>query len=120
MPRLDGSSKPIAFTADAARRIQRVVQAVEHGERSMSATRLPRLADDGEPVRLGKTTAVWNKGATATIELYEEGDPGSENKQTPALTLEGCVNHFADVGSGKWVMVARGVLGAWYLISAEC
>lgn len=120
MPRLDGSSKPIAFTADAARRIQRVVQAVEHGERSMSPTRLPRSEDDFEPVRLGKTTSLWFKGTVATIQLWEEGDPPDETAATPPLALANCVNKFADVGSGKFVMVARGVNGSYYLIAAEC
>lgn len=121
MPRLDGSSKPIAFTVDAARRINRVVQIVEHGDRSMSPTRLPRAPDDGEPVRLGKTTADWLKGTLATIELWEEGTPPSEAKKSPtALTLENCVNKFADVQEDKFVMVARGLNGSWYLISAEC
>jgi hypothetical protein len=75
----------------------------------------------GAAVRLGKTTAAWTKGTTATIELYEEGTPPSETKKTPtADTLTGCVNKFANVGSEKWVIVARGQNGYWYLIAAEC
>jgi hypothetical protein len=76
--------------------------------------------EDGDPVRLGKTTAAWNKGTTATIELFEEGTPPSEGKKTPADTLANCVNKFANVATGKWVIVARGGNGYWYLIAAEC
>jgi hypothetical protein len=78
-----------------------------------------RLGDGsgGDPVRLGKTTATWTKGTTATIDLYPNGTPPSE---TASGTLSGCVNKFATVASGKWVMVARGGNGYWYLISAEC
>jgi hypothetical protein len=71
----------------------------------------------GDPVRLGKTTAAWTKGTTATIDLYPNGTPPSE---TASGTLSGCVNKFATVASGKWVMVARAGNGYWYLISAEC
>ena len=74
----------------------------------------------GEPVRLGKTTSAWNKGAIATINLYPAGTPGSESQGSPATTLEDCVNKFANVGSGKWVIVALAGNDAWYLIAAEC
>jgi hypothetical protein len=74
----------------------------------------------GEPVRLGKTTASWNKGALATINLYPAGTPGSESRGADAPTLEDCVNKFADVPADKWVIVAIAPNDAWYLIAAEC
>jgi hypothetical protein len=73
----------------------------------------------GDPVRLGKTTATWTKGTTATINVWESGTPPSET-QTTGVTIAGCVNKFANVASGKWVMVARGANGSYYLIAAEC
>jgi hypothetical protein len=95
-------------------------RAYERGNRDQSPISFRQVSDDGDPVRLGKTTATWTKGTLATIELYEEGTPPSEGKKTPADTLANCVNKFANVASGKWVIVARGGNGYWYLISAEC
>lgn len=74
----------------------------------------------GGGVRLGKTTATWTKGTLATIELYEQGTPPSETRNPSPYTLENCVNKFADVQSGKWVMVAKASNVLWYLIAAEC
>lgn len=75
----------------------------------------------GGEVRLGKTTAAWDKGTLATITLYEKGSPPNEtaNDESP-YTLEGCVNKFANVDGDKWVIVALATNGRWYLISAEC
>lgn len=73
----------------------------------------------GDAVRLGKTTAAWNKNTLATISVWESGTAGSET-QTDGATIENCVNKFANVASGKWVIVARAANGAHYLIAAEC
>jgi hypothetical protein len=70
-------------------------------------------------IRLGKTTASWAKNATATINVWENGSPGSETQST-GISLTNCVNKFAAVGSSKWVALAYGGAGAWYLIAAEC
>lgn len=115
-------TKPVAFSEDGARRVIAATKAYEAGSRDMSPIKFRDMGgDDGDPVRLGKTTASWSKGTTATIELYEEGTPPNETKKSPtADTLTGCVNKFATVASGKWVIVARGGNGSWYLISAEC
>jgi hypothetical protein len=97
-------------------------RAYERGNRDQSAVMFRQGGDDGgDPVRLGKTTSAWNKGTLATIELYEEGTPPNETKKaSPTDTLTNCVNKFANVTTGKWVIVARGGNGYWYLISAEC
>lgn len=92
--------------------------AYERGNRDQSPVMFRQTGDDGDPVRLGKTTAAWNKGTTATIDLYENGTPPSETSSS--ATLANCVNKFANVASGKWVIVARGGNGSWYLIAAEC
>lgn len=118
MARINDGDRPSAFTRDAARRIQRVVQIVEHGERSQPGTRLKRATgDDGGGVRLGKTISAWDKGTIATIDLYETGTPPNE---TESGTLADCVNKFADVEGDSWVMVAQAPNGRWYLIAAEC
>jgi hypothetical protein len=113
-------TRRVSFTETDARRIAAATRAYERGNRNQPPIRFRQGGEDGDPVRLGKTTAAWDKGTTATIELYEEGTPPSEGKKTPADTLENCVNKFADVANAKWVIVARGGNGYWYLIAAEC
>jgi hypothetical protein len=94
-------------------------RAYERGNRDQSAVMFRQGGEDGDPVRLGKTTAAWAKGTTATINVWESGTPPNET-QTTGQTLENCVNKFANVATGKWVIVARGGNGYWYLIAAEC
>jgi hypothetical protein len=112
-------TKPVAFSEDGARRVIAATKAYEAGNRDMPAIRFRDPGgDDGDPVRLGKTTSTWTKGALATIDLYESGTPPSETSSSATLT--NCVNKFADVATGKWVILARGTNGSWYLIAAEC
>lgn len=105
------------FTEDGARRIAAATRAYERGNRDQSPIKFRTAWEEGEPVRLGKTVAAWDKGTLQTIDLYETGTPLAE---TASGTLEDCVNKFANVGSGKWVIVSRATNGSWYLISAEC
>ena len=112
-------ARPVTFGEDGARRIIAATKAVEAGNRNMPPVRFRDPGgDDGDPVRLGKTTAAWTKGTLATIDLYESGTPPSETSSSS--TLANCVNKFADIASGKWVIVARGGNRYWYLIAAEC
>ena len=114
-------TRRVAFTEDAARRISAATRAYERGNRDQPPIKFRDPGGDGDPVRLGKTTSAWDKGTLATIELYEEGTPPSETKKTPtADTLTDCVNKFTNVAAEKWVIVARGGNGSWYLIAAEC
>lgn len=76
-----------------------------------------RIGDAGGLLRIGKTSAAWNKGTAATVPLWEAGTP-------PALTasgtsLTGCINLFADIAANKWVGLLEGP-GAPFLIVAEC
>ena len=114
--------KPVGFTRQDAARISNAVRTVERvGNTGVGPYTPYRGGDDGgDPVRLGKTTAAWAKGTLATITLYEEGTPPGETEKSPPDTLEKCVNKFANVATGKWVIVARGVNGSYYLIAAEC
>jgi len=110
--------RKVRLTESAARRVAAATLAYERSGRDQPPIHFRQPGDDGgEPSRLGKTTAVWNKGSPATIQLWEGGTPGSE---TQSGELAGVINKFATVQSGKWVMVARGPLNAWYLIAAEC
>jgi hypothetical protein len=108
------------FTKRDAQRIANCVASFERGTRKQKAIKYERNYAGGSPIRLGKTTAAWSKGTLATITLYEEGTPPNETATSPEETLEDCVNKFADVKSGKWVAVAKGGNGSWYLIAAEC
>ena len=112
-------TKPVAFNEDGARRVIAATKAYEAGNRNMSPVTFRQVSDDSEPVRLWKTSAAWAKGTLATINLWEDGTPPSET-QTSGATLTDCVNKFAAVATGKWVMLARGSNGSYYLIAAEC
>lgn len=109
----------VHLTPESARRIGAAVVRVEQSGRDVPPLFFRQTGGDGDPVRLGKTTAEWPKGTLATIELYEEGTPPSEGKKTPPDTLS-CVNKFAAVAANKWVIVANAGNGYWYLIAAEC
>jgi hypothetical protein len=112
-------TKPVAFSEDGARRVIAATKAYEAGNRDMPGIRFRDVGDDGDPVRLGKTSSAWNKGTTATINVWESGTAGSES-QTSGATLTNCINKFANVATGKWVMLARCQNGSYYLIAAEC
>jgi hypothetical protein len=113
-------SKPVTFSEDGARRVIAATKAYEAGSRNMPPIKFRDAGgDESDPVRLGKTSAAWNKGTAATINVWESGTPPSET-QTSGVTLAGCVNKFANVAAGKWVILARGGNGSYYLIAAEC
>ena len=107
-------AKAVGFTKSAADRVGRVVRTVERAG-TTGATWWDYRADDSIGMQLGKTTAAWSKGAKATVDIYT-GKPGTEIKTD---TQANCVNKFADIASGKWVMLAA-LNGGWYVISAEC
>lgn len=111
-------TRKVAFTAETAARVARATLAYERGNRDQSPIHFRTSGDDGEPVRIGKTSTEWAKGTTKTITLWETGTPPSETQG--GGSLEGCVNKFGTVGAGKWVALMRGVNGKFYLIAAEC
>ncbi len=112
----------VHLTPESARRIGSAVRTVENSGRNVPPVMFRQTGgDDSDRVRLGKTTAEWVKGTLATIEIYEEGTPGLEQKKSPDPdTLDSCVNKFATVDENKWVIVAKAGNGSWYLIAAEC
>ena len=107
-------AKAVGFTESAAARIGRAVRTVEKAG-TTGATWWDYRADDGESTKLGKTAAEWKKDAKATVDIYT-GTPGSETKTD---TQADCINKFADIATGKWVILAS-LNGGWYVIAAEC
>lgn len=65
---------------------------------------------------LGKTDATHNKGASGVVSIYSGDTKGSETDTGRNVTAW---NRFANVGSGKWVIVAC-VDGGYELVAAEC
>jgi hypothetical protein len=109
----------VSFSRPAAQRIAKAVRTVEAGDRNQPGLTFDHpMPSMSFALKLGKTTASWTKGTLATIALYGAGTPPSET--TSSATLANCVNKFATVASGKWVMLGKAANGSWYLISAEC
>jgi hypothetical protein len=69
--------------------------------------------------RLCKTSSAFNKGAVATLNVWESGTPPSET-QASGGTVPNVINKYANIASGKWVSVALHGNGRWYVIAAEC
>lgn len=106
-------AKAVGFSESAARRIGNAVRTVERGSRDQSAVRFRQPGDDSA-VQLGKTTAAWAKGTSATIDLWPSGVISSPLRTQQAL------NVFADVAAGRFVMLGLESGGMWMLIAAEC
>ena len=111
-------TKPVGFSEDGARRVIAATKAYEGGNRSMSRVRFRDTGDDYS-LRLCKTSAAFNKGTTATLNVWEDGTPPNET-QTSGATVENVVNKYANIASGKFVSVAMHANGRWYVIAAEC
>ena len=116
----------VKITEHFAQRMKSTILRVEAMPLSSSDGRVPVRFDERPTVvaavgtHLGKTTAAWSKGTSATITLYEEGSAGSETMSTSGTTAVTAYNKFAAVASGKWVWLQSGPFGAWYLTAAEC
>lgn len=114
-PQPNKQNRPVMLTADAVRRINRVVASYERGDRD----RRPKTRtswDEGDPIRLCKTTSAWAKDTTATLDVWESGTPPAET-QTTGQTID-AVNKMHAVADDTFVHVALGANGTWYLIEA--
>lgn len=69
-----------------------------------------------EGVRLCKTTALWEAGTVATLDVWENGVTPDE-EQTTGETIE-ATNHLWDVDTGTLCLVMFGGAGANYLLNA--
>jgi hypothetical protein len=117
MGRVDGSSRGVLVTEEAARRIARAIQKLEQGNRA-SPPRAMRTGYEEPEVRLGKISESWDKGDTATVtQINEDGTDLSET-----ITFE-ATNHFANVpvptGETRKVLCVE-VGQLWLLQAAEC
>lgn len=102
-------------------RIMNVVRKVESwgsfpgGVQALSDSYKPT----GTELYLVKTLDASNKGTSASTVMIYNGTPGSESVISSSQTLNP-YNHFGNVASGKWGIVARINYGTPYLICAEC
>lgn len=119
MPRrLDGSDRGVLITQESARRIQRVVQRIEGGDRNTTAPPLPTAFDDGgEPLRVGKVSADWAVGTCATVTLWERtGTDCTPTEIDPPETVDDVFNLSFDVAADSWVVIGQAADGRWYLV----
>jgi hypothetical protein len=111
-------SRPVMLTGRTAARVARAVNAYERGDRNIPGRKFDRGGlSYWDSLRLGKTTAAWEKGDTATITLWEDGTPPDEVATTK--TIESVVNHLHYVASGVFVLLGMGETGSWYLVASE-
>lgn len=108
-------SRGVTFDRASAARIADTVRVVE-GLSGKTRHRPGGSNAQAASHYLSKTTAAWNKGTNATLSVWV-GDMGSEQIQTSVSVV--AHNKFANVASGKWVMLAR-CNGGFYLVAAEC
>ena len=99
----------VVFSENAAKRISAAVRRVEGGPGTAGSGWHPYRARGAAEIVIGKTTAAWAKGASATVDVWA-GDPLAATGGTVTA-----MNLFADIETGKWVALLGG-----FLISAEC
>lgn len=108
----------VQFKLSDAQRIDRAVQEIERSRRGRTPSHLPRAASGGVPLHLCKTTSDFNKGSSAILEIWEDGDFPNESK-TDGATLE-VRNKYADIPAGRFCSAALHGNGGWYVVAAEC
>ena len=100
------SGRKVTFTPEAARRIARVVVAVEKGDRSTAAPGGQSSVGDDALIR-GKFSGSWDKGATKTV----------TDATLSAVTYE-AKNYVASLlPSGEMVCQLAYSAGEWVLVS---
>lgn len=107
--------RKVALTEDAAKRVAAATLAYERGNRDQPAISFRAAVDDGLPIRLCKTATAWNKGTTATLNVWESGSPGSV-AATSGVTIPDCVNNIASLPAGVLVGLGLAANGAHYLV----
>lgn len=109
------SASVVGFSVPDAKRIQAVVKRVERTSRNGNIGRRRNVVRGASGPLLCKTDAAIAKGTSGTVSVYS-GPPGSETDTGRNVTA---FNRFANVGSGKWVLVVT-IAGRRYLSAAEC
>lgn len=112
--------RKVSWNENDARRVAAATLAYERGGRDMPGVMFRSAAggDEGGELRICKTTAVWMKNTTTTLQVWEAGTPGTEAVST-GETLSGVVNKVGYVPAGMFVLVARAANGGWYLVESE-
>jgi len=118
--RLDGSDRGVLITQESARRIQRVVQRIEGGDRNIPPLPIRTAFDDGGgELRVGKVAAAWAIGTCATVTIWNRtGSNCSPAVSSPTETVENVANLSHDVPADSWVVIGRAVDGNWYLLES--
>jgi hypothetical protein len=116
--RLDNSDRGALISVEAARRIAEVVRKVEGGDRNIPPPAIRTAYDEGDPVRIGKTTSAWAKGETAELDLIYETDCETEGGSGSGGETLTAHNLSHDVASDTKVIVALAGNGCWYLVEA--
>lgn len=117
--RLDGSDKGVLITQESARRIQRVVQRIEGGDRNIPPVPIRTAFEEGEGLRVGKVAAAWAIGTCATVTLWERaGANCAPTAKSPSETIENVVNLSYHVPAGSWVVIGQAADGKWYLVES--
>lgn len=117
--RLDGSDKGVLITQESARRIQRVVQRIEGGDRNIPPVPIRTAFDEDGGVRVGKVAAAWAIGTCATVTLWNERDnSGCCVPEAGTLQVENVVNVSHNVRAGSFVVIGQASDHRWYLIAS--
>lgn len=109
---------------DIRRTVTRVDSLSEGGSGAGQEPRLQGLhrrggSGGGSSLRLGRVTAAWNKATLSDVVVYDKGTALDEEFAAPPLIVPDCVNKFANVEAGAWVLIGS-AHGRWYLVTAEC
>jgi hypothetical protein len=116
--RLDNSDRGALISVEAARRIAEVVRKVEGGDRNIPPPAIRTAYEEGDPVRIGKVEANWDRGTCATVTIWEGGSSCEPTETSPSKTIEDVANLSYNVPADSWVVIGRGVTGRWYLLDA--
>lgn len=106
------------LSLNSVRSINRTIIAVNQMRKTGVAGDLPfrqnqkRQPGGGATLQIGKTTAAWDKGTEATLEVWKRNAAGDMEKGTGTFTA---YNLFADVAADKFVGCMSG-----FLVAAEC
>jgi len=110
-------SQSYKLNESSVRSINRTIIAVNQMRKTGVAGDLPFRQNQkrqlgGATLRIGKTTAKWEKWTDATLEVWKRNAAGDMEKGTGTFTA---YNLFADVAADKFVGCLSG-----QLIAAEC
>jgi|694.fasta_scaffold139732_3 hypothetical protein len=112
-------ARKVTFSETDARRIAAATRAYERGNRNQPPIKFRQVSDEGgDPVRIGKVAAAWDRGTCATVTIWEGGSSCEPTETSPSETIEDVANLSYNVPAESWVVIGRGVTGRWYLLDA--